>query len=167
LGSTAIDAGDYDQSCSSNLGCVVVDDGDVCGVCNCGNAAINASAEEAYAARYDELRGACGPAPAIACDCERRIAYCAGEGVCEVRSAVERVPNEFDRSCQVDEDCVAVTSGEVCNVCACPDAAINVGAKADWDARADGVDCGISAAACAECEASVVACVNDVCVIAE
>ena len=167
LGSTTIDAADYDQSCSSNTDCAVVNDGDACEVCNCGNAAVNVSAEAAFDARYDELRGTCGAMAAIACDCELVLAYCSSEGSCEARTARYRSANEFDRSCEADADCVAVAEGEVCPECGCADAAINAGAKADWDARAEGVECGFSGLDCAACPQPTVACQNDVCVIVE
>ena len=166
LGSTTIDTSDYDQSCSTNDDCAVVDDGDACEVCSCGNASVNVSAEDAFRARYDELRGTCGPMPAIAGDCERAIAYRAGS-TCQVRTAVDRLPAAFDQSCQADEDGVAVRGGEVCAPCGCADEAINAGALDDYNARRDGVECGSSALDCAQCLPPTVACQNNTCVIVE
>ncbi len=166
LVSPTIDASDYDQSCSSNLDCVVVDDGDACDTCDCGNAAVNVDAEDDFRARYDELRGTCGPMPAIACDCERTLAHCS-EGVCNVRTAIYREPSEFNRACEADSDCVAVAGGEVCEGCKCADAAINVDALDDFNARREGVECGVSDLECAACPQPTVACQDNVCVIVE
>ncbi len=165
-GAPTIEASDYDQSCASNRECASVREGDACSTCNCSNAAVNTDVADEYRARYEELRGSCGSMPDVACDCERSVAYCDQDSLCANRTEVFRTPAEFDQSCATDADCVAVTSGEVCATCRCPDAAINVGALEAFRAVGGGVDCGVGElASCAACEATTVACQDSACVV--
>lgn len=46
----------------------------------------------------------------------------------------------YDQSCSVDSDCVAAFTGELCAVCGgCANTALNVAAKAKYDADAKGL----------------------------
>jgi hypothetical protein len=76
-------------------------------------------------------------------------------------SSTEANATNYDQSCEVAEDCVAVIDGDVC--CGCPNAAINKGAKADYDADLGECDelCDIF------CAPSVVSCVEGTCAVAE
>lgn len=65
------------------------------------------------------------------------------------------VAASFAQTCGVDEDCVAVTEGDVCQACACPNAAIAKSAKDSYDGevRAKQSLCTSGGgAACAACQ---------------
>ena len=76
----SIQASDYDQSCSIPSDCVVVAEGDSCNglfCVDCGNAAINVSAQARYEANLNSIGGQTGICPCPA----DRIATC-DAGVC-------------------------------------------------------------------------------------
>jgi hypothetical protein len=51
-------------------------------------------------------------------------------------STCQVAASDFDRSCSKDSDCVPVFEGNICEVgCGCPNAAINAGAQARYNAR--------------------------------
>jgi hypothetical protein len=77
--STHLDATHYDQSCSTAADCVAVFNGDVCSVCACPNAAINAKDKSRYDADDGSLQRYCGPRPAVACiSCPTPMVACVG-----------------------------------------------------------------------------------------
>jgi hypothetical protein len=51
--------------------------------------------------------------------------------------------NDYDRSCEFNDDCVVVADGEKCNLdrCGCGGAAINARALEDFQADRDGLVC--------------------------
>ncbi len=74
----SIQASDYDQSCSTASNCVVVSEGDSCRglFCNCGNAAINVSAQAEYNANLQSIGGT------ALCPCPEGATATCDAGVC-------------------------------------------------------------------------------------
>ncbi len=82
---SVIDGKYYKNSCSLPSDCVAVFFGDQCGVCDCGNAAINASDKVTYDADRSAAIATCGPRPAVACaPCQARQLTCTA-GVCGIQ----------------------------------------------------------------------------------
>ncbi|MCL2451105.1 MAG: hypothetical protein FWD17_19335 [Polyangiaceae bacterium] len=76
-----IDASDYGQSCQQNTDCVAVWTGTVCGgECFCANAAISASAKDAYDAVFTQHNLAVRTLNN--CNCPSIEAHCEDAGVC-------------------------------------------------------------------------------------
>jgi len=74
----SIQASDYDQSCSTASDCVVVAEGDSCNglfCVDCGNAAINVSAQAQYEANLNSIGGQTGICP---CPADRTATCDAG-----------------------------------------------------------------------------------------
>lgn len=66
-GGTVIGAGDYDQSCLTDVDCAPVFQGDACASCACSNTAVNAAVLARYEMDLAHTRTRCGPRPAVAC----------------------------------------------------------------------------------------------------
>lgn len=157
--STGIEAGDFDQSCDFDSDCVLINEGDPCECHVCPDAAISAGAQTEYdnaiaAAMCPEI--AC---PAIAC-ADEFLPHCV-DGSCDLRKAKYVSVDEFDTSCETPDDCKAVFEGEVCAICGCANAAINVADADAYDAQFD-VECN-SGAVCDACPRPEVDCVAGVC----
>jgi hypothetical protein len=76
----SIHASDYDQSCSTASDCVVVAEGDSCNglfCVDCGNAAINVSAQAQYDENLKNLGGQTG-----ICPCPEGVGATCDAGVC-------------------------------------------------------------------------------------
>jgi hypothetical protein len=70
-GSCFIHASSYDQSCSTDLDCIGVFDGDACtATCHCSNATINRSALVKYEADFPRTDGG------VACPCPAGLVTC-------------------------------------------------------------------------------------------
>lgn len=113
----------FDQSCSKPSDCWAIHEGDPCECKSCPDAAISTSARELFdsvasKAMCDE---AC---PLEACEVDL-VTACVSN-TCVVREAQRVAADDFERSCDVDEDCAAVYEGEICAECQCPNAAINI-----------------------------------------
>lgn len=82
--SSTISAADYDQSCVVDADCAVVTEGDKCNLdrCNCGNAAINASARADYEADVAALVCLTPSLSSSACLCEQVTSVTCIEGTC-------------------------------------------------------------------------------------
>jgi len=146
-----IDPTDYDQSCTFEDDCTLMNSGDPCACHVCPDAAI---ASTAMADLQDDIAAAmCGEisCPAIGCG-EDLLAHC-NSGTCEVRTAKYVQADDFDRACSEATDCVGVFEGEICAPCqGCANTAINVADLEAYQAEFDvscqrNLDC-----ACAEPE---------------
>jgi hypothetical protein len=75
-----ISAADYDQSCTKNDDCVLVNDGDLCDAdrCECGNAVVNAGAQPEYQADFEAKY----TVPALVCPCIAPFPPVCNGGVC-------------------------------------------------------------------------------------
>jgi hypothetical protein len=80
-GSTVISSKGLSTACTVDADCVAVYLGDVCGVCDCPNAAIAASSKASYDTEVSDAQKLCGPRTAIACDCIQVSAGCSS-GTC-------------------------------------------------------------------------------------
>ncbi len=125
-------APNYDQSCSVDSDCVAYIAPTDC----CASAAISAAAQ----AQYLSDRAGCGPSPCtVLCTDE---SLCCVNGACQLDNCPVPTPSctadiqaaNYDQSCSVDSDCVAVGEGSACSPCAlaCPNAAINVAGHAQY-----------------------------------
>ncbi|MEW6430020.1 MAG: hypothetical protein AB1730_00820 [Myxococcota bacterium] len=77
--------------------------------------------------------------------------------------------SRYDQSCAQDADCAVVYEGDVCAPCGCPNAAINAGSLAAWNAEASRARqwCGpVPAVACGPCPTRVARCVSQACTTA-
>lgn len=160
---TNIVADDYDGSCSDPSDCTLINEGDPCECHVCADAAINADAIDDYnddvsATMCDDVT-----CPAIGCG-EEILAVCSGAGTCEARQAVYVEADDFDRSCEIAADCVAVYEGEVCSACQCPNAAINVDDAGEHGAALAAADCRVQECPCLGAAAD---CVDNICVFVE
>jgi hypothetical protein len=65
---------------------------------------------------------------------------CCFDTICAPEASIPPIQaSNYDRSCAVDSDCVAVAEGDVCTPCGvgCKNAAINVAARAQYQADVD------------------------------
>lgn len=73
-------ASDYDQTCQSSSDCVAVQEGTVCTVCGCQNAAVNTKDVVKFATERSSRLSKCDPAiytQGVACAaCQAKTAYC-------------------------------------------------------------------------------------------
>lgn len=157
-----IEASDFDQSCSIDDDCILIHEGDPCECHVCPDAAISRSAQTDH---QDAIAAAmCTEAscPAIAC-ADEFLPHCT-DGTCDLRKAKYASTDEFDTSCDEPEDCVAVFEGEVCTICACPNAAINANDSEAYEAQFD-VECKNGDVRCEACAQPTFDCVANTCQI--
>jgi hypothetical protein len=76
---------------------------------------------------------------------------------CSVRAT------DYDQSCNVDTDCVAVTEVYGCGECACQTGAINTGDLARYQAALAGAESSAATGCLCPCEASAPQCCGGVC----
>ncbi len=146
---TVIDPGDFDQACDFDTECELVWGGDVCG-CGaiCGDA-IAASAVPDFRAAKDAVVCPDNAEP-IACPgaaCQEQMAVCSS-GDCEAITAITIQADQFDQSCEIDEECVLITTGQICSSCDCGRGAINHNALDDYNAARGEPDCNPGPSAC-------------------
>lgn len=138
---TFVDPDDFDRSCEIDPECGIVFGGDICGCPDVCGAAISRDAVADFEATVDAIECPANndptPCPAIAC--EEQIAVCF-LGTCGAIGARRTEANQFDQSCTVDEDCVLVVTGVICNACDCSRGAINVDAVPEYEAARE-ADC--------------------------
>lgn len=127
-----VDVAGYGQDCTKPSDCVAVRDGDACDCSSCPRAAIEKDFEELYASVTEACDEDCSTA---VCD-EDLVTSCVSN-VCAVREAQRVSADDFDRTCTVDTDCVAVFEGEICEECQCPNAAVNRAELASYQAQFD------------------------------
>lgn len=139
---TEVWADEFERGCQWDSECSPIVEGDMCECHVCDNAAIHEDAVDDYWSTR-ELRQCSPPpeCPAIGCG-EHLVAHCGADDLCELRQGVVRGEDDFDRSCQDNEDCALVSFGEVCRDCAiCSNGAINADAVDEFDAAGEGVVC--------------------------
>ncbi len=84
--STTIEPKNYAQGCTQDSDCVPVYGGDVCALCPCPNAGINAKDQARYQKDTDALRGRCPRGPAADCvQCPAAVPFCL-DGTCSSHS---------------------------------------------------------------------------------
>ena len=114
-----IDPAGYDQSCAFDTECALVTS-DVC--CqSCANEAIAATALESYSADLSSAAENCGPEDMMCslAPCQVLVASCA-EGTCNARPAVYFDAETWSTQCEIDEDCITIPVGDVCETsCFC------------------------------------------------
>ena len=161
-----ISTSDYDRSCNVNDDCRSVYEGDVCADCGCTNAAINVGAVQAYSADKDAMSVDCVPDERCSLiDCFPYVAFC-NDGTCDSRPEEYVNARDYGQACEVPEDCTAIYEGEVCAVCACPNAAIAATDEAAYTADREATNCGITAdILCAACAPIELDCVEGACVL--
>jgi hypothetical protein len=132
---------DFDQSCQETTDCYPVRDGNQCECGLCPNAAINRAA----VGDWEEARSAVSGCPTI--DCSHSIvcdpmAYACRDNRCVAMTAPNVDARSYDQTCLVNEDCVAIPTGQWCTGCDCNarDAVSNAG-YARWAAQVNGLMC--------------------------
>ncbi len=102
-GPTSISADDYDRSCTTDDNCVLVVDGDVCGLCRCDNSAIRQTAHGDYSAGFDDIGSNCAPPPddAVCGACYEAEPRCIN-GQCEYFNLSDPSQNDFGDAGVVD-----------------------------------------------------------------
>jgi hypothetical protein len=138
-----IDPSTYDQSCQTAADCMGISSGQICsGECACGGqSAVNVSEGSRYDQALSSIQLAecfcpAGPEPQCVnntCTLEGQTTPEAGPspeaGVC-----VDIELSSFDPSCQVDSDCIDITTGTICKgQCACGGSAVNVSGEAAYE----------------------------------
>ena len=136
-----LDPDDYGRTCEFDYDCLLVYGGDVCGCLDICPSAIAKSEGEQFTADSEAIE--CTSGDPVACPgaaCEEMFPACAS-GTCEATVAYYQTPSQFDQSCELDEDCVTVRSGAICNACDCGRGAINIDAVDEYEAAVPDVDC--------------------------
>jgi len=121
--STIISPDDYDRSCTSNEDCVLAIDWDACDGCPpCAPGAISVVENARYTSELRRAESMCRSNARCLKGCDISIAVCLS-GQCEARPEgfVEPPPEDMERVCQQDSDCVAYRGSDPCNTCSCTD----------------------------------------------
>jgi len=143
-----VDPNDYDQSCTWDSDCTLVWGGDVCGCGMICPGSIATSAEQQF---QDDVSAVdCSNAEPKACPgaaCQEQIAICSS-GSCNTTPKVSITASQFDQSCDVDADCMLISTGQVCSTCNCARAAINVSDAQAYQQAVGDVDCNPGPEAC-------------------
>src|SRR4051794_22703144 len=80
---TTISLQGYNKSCATAADCVVVQAGDICGGCNCGNDGINRADLDKYNAELNEKQADCAEPPEL-CPCVALMPLCT-QGKCTLQ----------------------------------------------------------------------------------
>jgi hypothetical protein len=78
--------------------------------------------------------------PICAAGCAEMMAVCQS-GTCGALVPVVIDASQYDATCQSDEDCHMILTGNVCSACRCSAAAVNAGGFAQYQEDIEGVDC--------------------------
>lgn len=169
LPETTIAVSDYDSSCALDSDCLLIREGDVCAPCGCADAAISASSRDAYERDVERIEPlcdeeqlgdvACGPCPQVHPVCL--------DGACQAALVRAIFAAQFDQRCAADEDCAVVIEGNACDACSCDFGAINVAARADYEAARDAAVCGSPDPCSADCATPVARCDAGTCAVAD
>lgn len=156
-------AKDYDQSCDFDEDCVTVVEGDACGCVGCESAAVNREVVEKYQSDWNSIE--CPPdlpdlvCPAIAC--ALRLPACTSMGLCAARNPLYIEADNYDRSCETDEDCHLISTGEACSACQCSYSAVNERGYEQYQQDLEGVDCTPGPSVCDCAGPGAVHCASD------
>lgn len=123
---TVVDPNDFDQSCELDADCELVWGGDVCGCGEiCGDAIATSAVDEFVAAQQAITCSPNGdPQPCSGAACQAQLAVCSS-GNCEAIVAVSVEASQFDQSCEIDDECVLIRTGQICVACDCSRGSIN------------------------------------------
>lgn len=164
-GGSVINPDNYDKGCEFDGECALVYGGDVCGCRDICGSAIAQSALQDFTSDVEAVE--CTVLNDITCPgaaCEEQMVVCRSSGTCEATGAVSVFASDFDQSCEVNEDCVPVSDGRLCQDCDCPSAAINVNAVEEYNAARQGVDCNPGPQVC-DCALPEFGCNDGICTI--
>lgn len=132
----------FNPDCSFDEDCVLVPAGSVCGCLDCETDSVHRDAETEYRSVLADGRdlcdslAECGEAP-----CQLFVPHCdLATNRCVGREAKYVTITGLPTDCEVPEDCAAVFTGEVCDACQCPNAAVRADVAEDY-ATAFDVDC--------------------------
>jgi len=163
---TEIEADDYERSCETNDDCMLAIDWNVCSWCPpCSTKAINVSDRDEYERDLRRAERRCLSLSRCLRGCARVVPRCI-DGVCgTAEPVILDDPESLNRLCNVDEECVAVAPGDVCDPCACTTTAVNADISYTTFPLIDdlrNVECGTpSNASCAPCPEVVPYCSRD------
>lgn len=139
--STAQYAHNYDQTCTYDVDCTLVTEGDACGCTGCENAAVADEAFEKYMVDWNAIDCPTSGEPIVcAAGCAQVLPACS-DGKCVARQPVYVQASQFDRACFEDSDCHLIFEGEVCSSCQCGGAAVNSGGFAQYQAILEEASC--------------------------
>jgi hypothetical protein len=121
---TSQHAQDYNQSCSYDGQCTLVNDtDDACGCKTCLNDAISSGA----VAKWNADRAAFNcPTPICtqALPCPQMLSACA-KGTCTARKPFIVDASNYDNTCTQNSDCTTIPVGEICSPCQCARGAVS------------------------------------------
>ena len=103
-GETSVGVDDYDRTCTRDVDCVLVADGDQCAVCNCPEGALHEGERSTFDADAEAAAANCPPpeSPAPACGaCYEGEARCIS-GRCEFYNLSDPSQNDFGDAGVVD-----------------------------------------------------------------
>lgn len=158
-----VDPDDFDRTCQWDSECVLAKGGDVCGCRDICPKSIASSALGDFEDAVDAID--CTGTEPIGCvtvECEERIAVCS-LGVCTSVAAVRIEPQDYDQSCESNEDCVLITPGQICSDCVCEAAGINKSSEPDYLEDLMGITCTPGPQACDCIAPSEVSCIEGMC----
>ncbi|HEX9621895.1 MAG TPA: hypothetical protein VF989_17235 [Polyangiaceae bacterium] len=141
--STSQWAEDYEQSCGNDDECELVLEGDACACPGCPNASVNRGAVEKYQSDWEAIE--CPPGsidivcPAVLCVV--KLAACTAMGLCTARDPLYIEAENYERSCENEEDCRVIPTGEACSSCQCTFSAVNQRGYEQYVEDLEGVDC--------------------------
>ena len=157
-------ASTFEQGCAFDTDCVLVGEGDLCLCAPCEEAAISVDAIPTYDAARDAIVCEDDVDPLIRCenDCPMRVPVCANQQ-CDARTPTFITGDMYRSDCETADDCVLISTGEVCSVCRCGRAAIHKDDVAMYQ-RDSNVECSPPDDVMCECEpATEVECVEQNC----
>lgn len=161
-----VPASDFEQGCTYDDECTPIIDGDVCACTACPTAAVHQNDLSRFSDTVQTRQSqACPTKTCTAIGCgDPGIGYC-DTGSCTLRQPRIINGEDFDQSCTVDEDCVPISEGEICQPCSCLSAAVSTTGSEAINAIRSEVECHNGDVLCEPCAQAIAVCSAGSCIL--